>query len=664
MTIGKKLFWGFNGVILLAFVLAVVNFAALVRTRKAKDNTARSIQVLDAVAQAKLQMATNRLNLANYLLSGSPNDADKVERGVTDLQRKLQAAVRIAPEERGNIERASAAEQEWHGSFAHNLIEKRHQVDSGNGTVADLQIYYLNLDPASWIAKSTAPLEQTEAAIADSLKSQSDSDDRASNLMLTLSILFAVLAIGGGTAIAVLTAKSITEPLTKLIGAAREIAESGNLNQSIEIERSDEIGTLAQSFRSMVAYLKEMASVPEAIVKGDLTREVRPRSAQDTLGNAFLQMTGGLRKMVRQIRDSATQVSGGSNQVSVASEESAKINLQAATAIDEVTSTMHEISVNVQNMVKSTQVQTTNVNETSASINQMVASIQRVADTAKNLVEISMRSRTEVQSGLSTMDKATDGLNRINTSIQNSSSIISELDARAEDIGKIVGVIDDLAEQTNLLALNAAIEAARAGEHGLGFAVVADEVRKLAEKSALSTREISDLIQNMQKEARRAVQNMEQSGAIVNQGLGLGQELSSALQKIAAVVTEVSQFAQQIGAATHEQSNGSAQIARSTTQLNDITQEINSAVEEQASGAQAVARAMEKMRELTQRSSSGATELAASADQMSKMARTMLGSMERFVLERSHEQSAFRAESPLAEKLPAEYESAAVLSYN
>src|ERR1051326_6541284 len=632
MTIGKKLFWGFNGVILLAFVLAVVNFAALVRTRKAKDNTARSIQVLDAVAQAKLQMATNRLNLANYLLSGSPNDADKVERGVTDLQRKLQAAVRIAPEERGNIERASAAEQEWHGSFAHNLIEKRHQVDSGNGTVADLQIYYLNLDPASWIAKSTAPLEQTEAAIADSLKSQSDSDDRASNLMLTLSILFAVLAIGGGTAIAVLTAKSITEPLTKLIGAAREIAESGNLNQVIEIDRADEIGTLAQSCRNMVGYLKEMAAVPEAIVKGDLTREVRPRSAQDTLGNAFAQLTAGLRKVVRQIRDTATQVSGGSNQVSAASEESAKINLQAATAIDEVTSTMHEMSVNVQNMVKSTQVQTANVNETSASINQMVASIQRVADTAKNLVEISMRSRNEVQSGLATMDKATDGLNRINASIQSSSSIIGELDGRAEDIGKIVGVIDDLAEQTNLLALNAAIEAARAGEHGLGFAVVADEVRKLAEKSALSTREISEILQSIQKEARKAVENMDQSTTIVNQGLELGSELNTALRKISNVVTEVYKFAQEIGAATNEQSHGSSQIARATTRLNEITHEINSAVEEQASGAQAVVKAMERMRELVQQSTSSSTELAASSEQMSKMSRSLLDFIDRFAL--------------------------------
>ena len=99
------------------------------------------------------------------------------------------------------------------------------------------------------------------------------------------------------------------------------------------------------------------------------------------------------------------------------------------------------------------------------------------------------------------------------------------------------------------------------------------------------------------------------------------------------MVTEVYKFAQEIGAATNEQSHGSSQIARATTRLNEITHEINSAVEEQASGAQAVVKAMERMRELVQQTTSGSTELAASAEQMSKMSRDLLDSMDRFALE-------------------------------
>jgi methyl-accepting chemotaxis protein len=296
---------------------------------------------------------------------------------------------------------------------------------------------------------------------------------------------------------------------------------------------------------------------------------------------------------------------------------------------------MHEMSVNVQNVVKNTQVQASSVAETSASIDQMVTSIQRVADTAKVLLDIANRSREEVVTGIATMEKTTDGLNRTNRSIQSSAEIINILGHRADDIGKIIEVIDDLAEQTNLLALNAAIEAARAGEHGLGFAVVADEVRKLAEKSTQSTKEVADLIQSIQREARQAVENMERSTRIVEEGLSLGNELGTALHKISNVVTEVYKFSQEIGAATNEQSVGSSQIAKATSRLTEITQEINSAVEEQASGAQAVVRAMDKMRELVQQSASSSTELSAAAEQMLKLSRNLLDSMDRFVLDRS-----------------------------
>jgi methyl-accepting chemotaxis protein len=618
MSMSKKLYLNFGIVLAMVVVLFLVTWFAVHR-----EHTAT--QMADSTDKVRFQIMQDRLYLSNYLLSGDSREVEHMNEGVRQLRDALQTSERLASsdEQRSALQTVQKNEEAWVTEFAEPVVQKRKQVDSGNATVADLQIYYLQKDATSWVKTSTDALDvanQYSRRVADS----------ASTWTVMIAFLSTLIAVVLGVGVAYKTARDITTPLNHLIGVAQQIGESGDLDHEIDFKRNDEIGQLGRTFGRMVTYLKEMASVSEAIAGGNLAVQVKARSAGDTLGSAFTKMTDGLRGLVRNVRDAATQVASASSQVAGASDESAKISLQTSSAIDEVTSTMHEMSVNVQNMVKSTQVQASSVSETSASIDEMVASIQRVADTAKVLLDISNRSREEVHSGITTMEKATEGLNKINNTIGASGQIIGALGQRADDIGKIIEVIDDLAEQTNLLALNAAIEAARAGEHGLGFAVVADEVRKLAEKSAQSTKEISELIESIQKEARKAVENMDQSTSIVNEGLSLGEDLNTALRKISNVVTEVYKFAQEIGAATNEQSHGSTQIARATTRLNEITHEINSAVEEQASGAHAVVKAMERMRELVQQTTSGSTELAASAEQMSKMSRGLLDSMNRF----------------------------------
>ncbi len=632
MTISKKLYVNFGAVLAMVIVLFLVNLIVVQREHSAKAAASQALEMADTTDNIRFQMMQNRLYLSNYLLSGDSREVDRMNDGVHQLNDSLQSSLKtaISDQQRSALESVQKNESAWVTEFAQPMLQKRREVDAGNATVADLQIYYLQKDASSWVKTSTDSLNVANHETNHVLDDRRKSDETAGTATTLIASLSTIIALALGIVIAYRTANSITKPLSELMKVAQQIGDSGDLDHQIDIQREDEIGQLGRTFGRMVTYLKEMASVSEAIAGGNLTVEVKPRSQSDTLGNAFAKMVEGLRGLVRNVRDASSQVASASTQVAGASDESAKISLQTSSAIDEVTSTMHEMSVNVQNMVKSTQVQASSVSETSASIDEMVASIQRVADTAKVLLDISNRSREEVHSGITTMEKATEGLNKINNTIGSSGQIIGALGQRADDIGKIIEVIDDLAEQTNLLALNAAIEAARAGEHGLGFAVVADEVRKLAEKSAQSTKEISELIQSIQKEARKAVENMDQSTSIVNEGLDLGQELNTALRKISNVVTEVYKFAQEIGAATNEQSHGSTQIARATTRLNEITHEINSAVEEQASGAHAVVKAMERMRELVQQTTSGSTELAASAEQMSKMSRDLLDSMNSF----------------------------------
>ncbi len=636
-TIGKKLYLGFGAVLAILLILFVVSLTAILREREEQSESKAALADFQVINSVRDQITQNSLALSGYLLSGDSHEREAVNQGIGDLddlfrnsQHGSSSQVLIDA-----LDSLQKIQRDWTDQFAKPLVDKRQQVDAGNSTVSELQVFYLQKDPASWVNRSTAILAGANDAIRKALDDSSVSATRTANVAVIVDILGVLLAFGLGLTIAYYTARSVTVPLDKMIEVACDISESGDLNQKIDTSREDEIGSLARAFNDLVQYLKEMSRVSAAIARGDLTVEGRPRSEHDTLAKAYSEMVQGLRSIVLQVRDGASQVAAGSEQVASASEESAKVSVQTSSAIDEVTCTMHEMSVNVQNVVKNTQSQASSVAETSASIDEMVASIKHVADTAKFLLDISRRSREEVQAGMDTMQKTTEGLNRTNKTIHTSSGIITALGRRADDIGKIVEVIDDLAEQTNLLALNAAIEAARAGEHGLGFAVVADEVRKLAEKSAQSTKEISELIESIQKEAREAVDNMERSTAIVEEGLTMGNDLQAALGRISAVVTEVHKFAQEIGAATSQQSNGSAQIARATSRLTEITQEINSSVEEQASGAEVVVRAMEKMRELVQQATSSSTELAAASEQMSKLARGLLETMDRFATEES-----------------------------
>jgi methyl-accepting chemotaxis protein len=664
MTIKQQLIRSFGTILGILVVLLVVDSLSIWKASSASSEAASTLDSVRTIESVRYQIMQNRLNLNNFLLSGDPRDEDKVNRGFSELADIVKQGESKTSNEflHTALIQVESTESSWADNFAKPLLAKRHQVDSGDATVSDLQIFYLQKDPASWLTKSSTVLDQANTDISKALAQSESTASIASRASFAIVVIGTIFAIGFGSVKAFRTAKSITEPLQHLITVAQEIGNSGDLDQNIDIHRNDEIGALATTFNNMVAYLKEMASVSMAVAEGDLAVEVTPRSKRDTLGNAFVRMSHGLQEIVRSTRDSASQVSAGSNQVAGAADESAKVSVQASSAIEEVTSTMHEMSINVQNVVKNTQVQASSVAETSASIDQMVTSIQRVADTAKVLLDIANRSREEVLTGIQTMEKTTDGLNRTNKAIQSSAEIINILGHRADDIGKIIEVIDDLAEQTNLLALNAAIEAARAGEHGLGFAVVADEVRKLAEKSTQSTKEIADLIQSIQREARQAVENMEHSTRIVEEGLSLGNDLGSALHKISDVVTEVYKFSQEIGAATNEQSVGSSQIAKATNRLTEITQEISSAVEEQASGAQAVVRAMDKMRELVQQSASSSTELSAAAEQMLKLSRNLLDTMDRFVIDRAT-QSRSRREGPPSRRSSAASRESGELEY-
>src|SRR5256885_17260823 len=199
MSIGKKLYSGFGLVLAILVGLFLVNSFAALRERTARADSASSLESVRTIESVRLQIMLNRLNLDNFLLSGDPRDEEKVNKGVTDLADTLKRGEAQTSAEvlRTALIQVESTEASWADNFAKPLLAKRHQVDSGDSTVSDLQIFYLQKDPASWLVKSSGILDQSTAEISKSLTDTTNSADSARKLstwVTTVGTLVAILA--------------------------------------------------------------------------------------------------------------------------------------------------------------------------------------------------------------------------------------------------------------------------------------------------------------------------------------------------------------------------------------------------------------------------------------------------------------------------------------
>lgn len=200
--------------------------------------------------------------------------------------------------------------------------------------------------------------------------------------------------------------------------------------------------------------------------------------------------------------------------------------------------------------------------------------------------------------GAAVVGQSISVMNTIAERVQNAAKTVDALGVRSEQIGAIIGTIEDIADQTNLLALNAAIEAARAGEQGRGFAVVADEVRALAERTTRATKEIGEMIKAIQKETKAAVVSMEQSVTQVEQGTSHAAESGRSLQEILDIINDVTGQISQIATAAEEQTATTREISSNVMNLNDLAQQNDHALHETAIAANDVSRQAEELKQL------------------------------------------------------------------
>jgi methyl-accepting chemotaxis protein len=365
----------------------------------------------------------------------------------------------------------------------------------------------------------------------------------------------------------------------------------------------------------------------DAIAAGDLTREVVPVTSpiattrEDEIGQltrSFNAMVDKTQSSVAAYNETRHKVAGMLREIGNTSEQLALASQQMANVSDEAGRAVGEIAQAVSSVAAGAEDQVRSIAEAKILTDEVAMASQASADGARQTTDAATEARNLAEEGAEAVAQATQAMHAVRSSSAEASTAIRKLDAKSEQIGKIVDTITGIAEQTNLLALNAAIEAARVGEQGRGFAVVAEEVRKLAEESQSAASSIATLIQEIQQETRHVVEVVEDGSRQTEDGAATVEQAREAFSRISAAVQDVGQRVEQIAGSIGEIASAGSRVQDSMTSV--------AAVAEQSSASS------EEVSASTQQTSASTQQIAASATQLAKTAEELERLVSQFTL--------------------------------
>ena len=316
--------------------------------------------------------------------------------------------------------------------------------------------------------------------------------------------------------------------------------------------------------RGITRPLVEGVEVARRIADGDLTVEVEAASTDETG-----QLMAALGNMVASLRNLISRTADVSNSITAASCELHTTAEQIANGAEEVASQTSTVATASEEMA--------------ATSSDIARNCTMAADASKYTAE-------SATAGAQIVSETITGMSRIADRVRQTSQTVTALGTRSDQIGEIVGTIEDIADQTNLLALNAAIEAARAGEQGRGFAVVADEVRALAERTTRATKEISEMIKAIQRETHEAVKSMEEGVHEVEKGAATSQKSGQALEDILNRINEVTMQISQIATAAEEQTATTNEVTCNVQMVTEVVSQTAQGANDTADAASELAK--------------------------------------------------------------------------
>ncbi|MDO9309374.1 MAG: methyl-accepting chemotaxis protein [Deltaproteobacteria bacterium] len=308
------------------------------------------------------------------------------------------------------------------------------------------------------------------------------------------------------------------------------------------------------------------------MTEGDLTQVIAAKRNNEI--SSIIRSIGSLQTTMRDI---ISQISGTSEQVAMASRQLHSSADQIASGTEDVANQTHTVAVASE---------------------EMAATSANIARNCLSVAESSNHAGDAAKTGAEVVRQTIDGMERISSRVKDAAKTVEDLGARSDQIGQIIGTIEDIADQTNLLALNAAIEAARAGEQGRGFAVVADEVRALAERTTRATREIGEMIKAIQRETSGAVDAIEDGVSEVEKGTESSVRSGQALEQILQQVNDVTMQINQITTAAGQQTATIGEITDNIQRITTVVQQTARGATETASASASLSRQSEELRRL------------------------------------------------------------------
>jgi methyl-accepting chemotaxis protein len=593
IAIGRKVAVAFGAVLIVLCVMCSLVYASILSIKSASteaQTSALTVNTMDDLTKDMLDMSGRA---RAFLLLKDDRFAAAARQDEQQVRASL-AKLKTQSKEAWQGEAADRVAQAVNGDIS-DAIEPELTLGANPATADQAVALMRSGRNEQWMGAFKAAIQQfekKETAIQDHARVVKNASINGS---LTTLIAGAAAALLAAALLGWMLSRQIATPVVRMTRAMKDLAAGDNAVEIPAVDRRDEVGQMAaavQTFKdAAIDKLRLEAEAADQRRQAEAVREAaeaeraetarRQAAVVERLAVGLERLSNGLlafrleeafapeyeklradfnaamlqlQSSMKVVAGNATQIRGGAGEISLASDDLSRRTEQQAAALE----------------------------ETAAALDEITATVAKTAEGAREARSVVAAATTHAEHSGAVVREAVAAMSRIESSSQ--------------QIGQIIGVIDEIAFQTNLLALNAGVEAARAGEAGRGFAVVAQEVRALAQRSAEAAREIKTLISTSSQEVAR--------------GVTLVGETGEALGRIVTEVARINAVVGEIAASAQEQANGLAQVNTAVNQMDQVTQQNAAMVEETTAASHTLDRETQELSNLISRFDLGEETLA------------------------------------------------------